>query len=120
MSNKSTTYKSNTSTAKRKQNNKSAKLTIQNGCFSGLKMMLTRKKTILGSDLDCDICLDNSLVSGEHAMITKSGGEYIIEDLNSKDGILINRREAHRRKLNNGDIIEIGKFKIKFSGQGQP
>jgi pSer/pThr/pTyr-binding forkhead associated (FHA) protein len=115
MSKKSTSYKSRTATAKKGRKHKSAILTIQNSCFSGLQISLNKKQTLLGSDLNCDVCLDHSLVSKEHAMILKSNSEYMIEDLNSQNGITINQKEAHRRKLKNGDIIEIGGFKMKFS-----
>lgn len=115
MSKKSTSYKGRTATAKKSRKHKSAILTIQNSCFSGLQIPINKKQTLLGSGLHCDVCLDHSLVSNEHAMIVNCGSEYNIEDLNSKNGITVNQKEAHRKKLKSGDIIEIGGFKIKFS-----
>lgn len=91
-------------------------LRITNGCFSGLKMDIKKKKTLLGSSVDCDICLDNNLVSDEHALITKCGPSCWIEDLNSKHGTFINGREVHRTKLKKGDKISMGNFELVFSG----
>lgn len=91
-----------------------ARLVIVNGCFSGLEINLSRAKTILGRDIGCDICLDHSFVSEEHAVITRIEGYYALEDLNSRHGTSINGREVHKIRLNNGDLIGIGSFEIRF------
>jgi pSer/pThr/pTyr-binding forkhead associated (FHA) protein len=95
---------------------KNARLTITNSCFAGLEIVLRKRRTTLGRDIGCDICLDDSLVSSEHASITRTGTGYIIEDLNSRNGITLNGKEAHQKKLHKGDTIVIGGFKLKFSG----
>ena len=101
--------------AEAKSISRNAKLTITNSCFAGLEIVLKKKRVTLGKNVDCDICLDDSLVSEEHASITKTDVGYIIEDLNSRSGITLNGRETHQRKLHKGDTIEIGNFKLKFS-----
>lgn len=92
-------------------------LEITTGCFAGLRMNLNKKKTMLGRDVDCDICLDQNLVSNEHALIIKSGPACWIEDLNSKHGTFINGREIHRTRLKNGDRITMGNFELVFHGR---
>ncbi len=92
-------------------------LEIANGCFAGLIMKLDKKKTMLGRDVDCDICLDQNLVSNEHALIIKSGPAFWIEDLNSKHGTFINGREIHRTRLKNRDRITMGDFELVFHGR---
>ena len=87
---------------------------ITNGYFSGLEMVLKKKRTLLGKSTTCDICLDHNLVSEEHALIYKSGPTCWIEDLNSKHGTFINNREIHRAKLKNKDKISIGDFTLEF------
>jgi pSer/pThr/pTyr-binding forkhead associated (FHA) protein len=94
---------------------KNARLTITNSCFAGLEILLKKRKTTLGRKLDCDICLDDSLVSDEHATIMRIDGGFLIEDLNSRNGLTLNGKEVHQRKLHNGDTIEIGSFRLKFS-----
>lgn len=69
----------------------------------------------LGRSLGCDVCLDDSLVSDEHAAITRTDIGFIIEDLNSRNGVTLNGREVHQRKLRHGDTIMIGGFRLKFS-----
>jgi len=94
---------------------KKGTLIITNGCFAGLEITLKKKKTTLGRSIDCDICLDDSLVSEEHAEIIRAEEGFILNDLNSRNGTSVNGREVHNYKLNNGDIIEIGNFRLRFS-----
>lgn len=98
----------------RGEKNGKARLVIVNGCFSGLEMSLGKAKTTLGSDIGCDICLDHSFVSEEHATISRTDGYYVLEDLNSRHGTSINGNEVHRIRLKNGDLIGIGNFEIRF------
>jgi pSer/pThr/pTyr-binding forkhead associated (FHA) protein len=93
---------------------RNAKLTILNSCFAGLEIILRKKRVTLGKNIACDICLDDSLVSDEHASITRTDSGYVIEDLNSRNGITLNGRETHQRRLHKGDTIEIGGFRLKF------
>jgi pSer/pThr/pTyr-binding forkhead associated (FHA) protein len=94
---------------------KNATLTIQNGCFAGLVILLDKAKMLLGRDVGCDICLDDSLVSEEHAAISRNGDEFVLEDLNSRNGTSVNGERINRRKLRNGETISIGNFSLKFS-----
>lgn len=99
----------------KRNSRKNATLVITNGCFAGLEILLRKKRMSLGRDINCDICLDDPLVSNEHAVILKTEEGFVIEDLNSRNGTTLNRREIHRRKLRNGDMITIGEFQLKFS-----
>jgi len=94
---------------------KNATLTIQNGCFAGLVIPLSRARMILGRNVGCDICLDDSLVSEEHASISRQGGDFILEDLNSRNGTSVNGGRINRRKLRSGETISIGNFSLRFS-----
>jgi pSer/pThr/pTyr-binding forkhead associated (FHA) protein len=96
---------------------KNATLTITTGCFAGLSINLRKERTTLGRDLGCDVCLDDSLASNEHATIVKTSDGFYIEDLNSRNGTSVNGKEVHQKKLGSGDIISIGNFRIKFSSK---
>ena len=115
MAAKTSSYKGNLAASKNKKRRKNAMLTITNGCFAGLKINIKRARTFLGRDLKCDICLDSSLVSDEHAIIRNTAEGYIIEDLNSRNGLGLNGKATTRGKLRHGDTISIGNFKLKFS-----
>ena len=82
------------------------------------EVQLTKDKTTLGRRPYNDIVIDNLAVSGEHATIQMAGGEVSIEDLNSTNGTYVNGKAIKKQSLQNGDSIEIGKYKIKFIGDG--
>ncbi len=94
---------------------KNATITITNGCFAGLEIALAKKKMTLGRGIECDICLDHTNVSNEHAIIVKEGDEYILEDLGSSRGTMLNKRPVRREQLHDGDLISIGAFQLRFS-----
>lgn len=101
--------------ARKRKAAKNAILTIQNGCFAGLVIPLNKAKILLGRNVGCDICLDDSLVSDEHAAVLRNGKEFVLEDLNSRNGTSVNGEEVHRKRLRNGETISIGNFTLKFS-----
>lgn len=82
--------------------------------------LITKEKTTLGRRPYNDIVIDNLAVSGEHALVHASGGDVVIEDLNSTNGTYINGRAVKKQPLAHGDVIEIGKYRIKFLAMGSP
>ncbi len=77
-------------------------------------VQLTKDKTTLGRRPYNDIVIDNLAVSGEHAVLQMVGADVFIEDLNSTNGTYINGKAIKKQLLVNSDIVEIGKYKIKF------
>lgn len=82
------------------------------------EVQLTKDKTTLGRRPYNDIVIDNLAVSGEHAVLQMTGSEVVLEDLNSTNGTYLNGKAIKKQQLQNGDSIEIGKYKIKFVGDG--
>jgi pSer/pThr/pTyr-binding forkhead associated (FHA) protein len=80
------------------------------------EVQLTKERTTLGRRPYNDIVIDNLAVSGEHAVIQLVGSDVAIEDLNSTNGTYVNGKAVKKQSLQNGDSIEIGKYKIKFVG----
>ena len=80
------------------------------------EVQLTKDRTTLGRRPYNDIVIDNLAVSGEHAVMQMSGAEVHIEDLNSTNGSYVNGKAIKKHLLQNGDVIEVGKYKIKFVG----
>jgi pSer/pThr/pTyr-binding forkhead associated (FHA) protein len=78
-------------------------------------VQLTKDKTTLGRRPYNDIVIDNLAVSGEHAVLQMTGGEVYLEDLNSTNGTYVNGKSTKKQLLQNGDIIEVGKYKIRFA-----
>jgi FHA domain len=87
------------------------------------EVQLSKDRTTLGRRPYNDIVIDNLAVSGEHAVLQMNGAEVYLEDLNSTNGTYINGKAAKKQLLHNGDVVEVGKYKIKFvnetADQGQ-
>ncbi|HET9952874.1 MAG TPA: sigma 54-interacting transcriptional regulator [Polyangiaceae bacterium] len=64
----------------------------------------------LGRDEGCDVRLDGDRVSRRHASIRRSGSLWLLDDLDSKNGLFINARRSPGAALENGDVIRIGDF----------
>ena len=75
---------------------------------------LTKERTTLGRRPYNDIVIDNLAVSGEHAVIHMADDGVEIEDVGSTNGTYVNAKAVTRQELRNGDIIEVGKYKIRF------
>ncbi len=63
----------------------------------------------IGRDEHCEICLPAQSVSGEHALIQRKDGAYVIEDAGSTNGLKINGlTPSGVAVLRDGDSIRIG------------
>jgi pSer/pThr/pTyr-binding forkhead associated (FHA) protein len=80
---------------------------------------LDREVTVLGRDTACDIVLPDQEVSKRHARIVRKGYGYYIEDFQSTNGTRVGDRDLTGiHLLDDGDLIEIGSFRLVFSGGG--
>jgi hypothetical protein len=61
-----------------------------------------------------DIQIDNPVISGEHAAIMTILQDSFLEDLDSTNGTLVNGRQIQKHALRHNDVIEIGKYKLKY------
>lgn len=75
---------------------------------------LVKEHTAVGRRPYNDIVIDHLAVSGEHAVFHLVGGEVEVEDLNSTNGTYVNGKPIKRQPLRNGDLVEVGKYKIRF------
>lgn len=81
------------------------------------EVQLSKERTSLGRRPYNDIVIDNLAVSGEHAVLEMIGNEVYLEDLNSTNGVIINGKKISKQQLHNGDIAELGKYKIRFEDE---
>jgi len=63
----------------------------------------------IGRRPDNTICIDNMAVSGMHAKIERKGDEYMLTDLNSRNGTYVNGKRISQVTLKANDQIAIGK-----------
>ena len=78
------------------------------------EVQVTKDRTSVGRRPYNDVVIDNLAVSGEHAVLQMSGNEVYLEDLNSTNGTFVNGKAVKKQLLNDSDMVEIGKYKIKY------
>ncbi|MBI1398129.1 MAG: FHA domain-containing protein [Betaproteobacteria bacterium] len=78
---------------------------------------LTKERTTIGRKAHNDVQIDNLAVSGEHAAIVTILNDSFLEDLGSTNGTLVNGQPIKKHFLQNGDVIEIGKYKVKYMNE---
>jgi hypothetical protein len=72
------------------------------------------ERTTIGRSPDCDIFLDDVTVSRRHAVLVRRDDGFFIEDQGSLNGTFLNRRRIESGRLENGDELQIGKYKLSF------
>jgi pSer/pThr/pTyr-binding forkhead associated (FHA) protein len=91
-----------------------ARLVISQGDALMQVVTIDKEAMTIGRRPYNDICLDDLTVSGEHAVVRTINGERFILDLNSRNGSAVNSITVEKQLLVDGDIIDIGAFRLKF------
>jgi len=71
--------------------------------------------TTIGRAPESDLCLTDSSVSRRHAIVTIGPNGAFIEDAQSVNGVTVNRRRVHQARLADGDVIELGIRRFRFT-----
>ncbi|HXV09804.1 MAG TPA: FHA domain-containing protein [Burkholderiales bacterium] len=75
---------------------------------------LAKERVTIGRKPHNDIQIENLAVSGEHACIVTILNDSFLEDLGSTNGTLVNGNSIKKHILQNNDVIEIGKYRLKY------
>jgi hypothetical protein len=82
---------------------------------SGQRISLGDRPVTVGRQSDCTIPLNDQNVSRRHAQITPGRGAYLIADLGSTNGTMLNgTRITGEQRLNDGDILSFGSTYVRF------
>lgn len=95
-----------------------AVLVVKKGPEAGTNFFLEKDVVTCGRDAESDIFLDDVTVSRRHAEIRRDAGGFAIVDSDSLNGTFVNRNRVDQAPLNNGDEIQIGKFKLVIFTEG--
>ena len=76
---------------------------------------------IFDSDLSCiaivaakEVFLDDVTVSRDHALLIRRGEQWHLDDCGSLNGTYVNRSRIESQRLEEGDEVQIGKYKLTF------
>jgi pSer/pThr/pTyr-binding forkhead associated (FHA) protein len=75
---------------------------------------LERDRVIIGRLADSDVVLSDPGASRRHAEIRRENGQFVLQDLGSTNGTLVNDEAVDERTLQEGDRIGIGRTVLEF------
>jgi hypothetical protein len=80
----------------------------------GQSFPLSGEKMTIGRSPETDVFLDDVTVSREHATLVRRSGGWFLDDSGSLNGTYVNRQRVDSHRLEDGDELQIGKFKLTF------
>jgi pSer/pThr/pTyr-binding forkhead associated (FHA) protein len=90
-------------------------LAVRSGGPPGTIFPLDRDEVTIGREPRADVFLDDVTVSRNHAVITRQRSGTALRDLGSLNGTYVNRRRIDDEEmLEDGDELQIGKFRLTF------
>jgi pSer/pThr/pTyr-binding forkhead associated (FHA) protein len=80
----------------------------------GETFSLEGERLSIGRRPESNIFLDDVTVSRDHALLVKRGGAYYLDDCGSLNGTYVNRQRVDSHRLEDGDELQIGKYKLSY------
>jgi FHA domain len=84
------------------------------GGRAGESFTIEGERMSIGRTPDADVFLDDVTVSRNHALLVERQDGHYIDDLGSLNGTYVNRRRIESHRLEDGDEIQIGKYKLSY------
>ncbi len=75
---------------------------------------VNKDRMVIGSKASNEIPLENANADNEHAVITRCGDLYVIEDLGSANGTFVHERKITKLLLSDEDVISVGNCQLRF------
>lgn len=91
------------------------KLRIKTGEEKGKSYPIRDSVVLIGRDSSNTITLPDKKVSRKHASISPQGSEFLIEDLGSANGTMVNNRPVRQQILKPGDEVRMGSTLLEFA-----
>ena len=92
-----------------------AELQVLNGPLQWKTCKLSGPRFLIGRSDTCHLLLTDGWVSREHAVIIESGpGEFMVQDLDSENGIYVNGERVKDSKLKHSDVLRIGRTEMRL------
>jgi hypothetical protein len=80
----------------------------------GQSFPLHGERMTIGRSPDAAVFLDDVTVSRDHAVLVHRSGAWYLDDSGSLNGTYVNRRRIDSHKLEDGDELQVGKYKLTY------
>ena len=84
------------------------------GGLVGQSFPLSGERMTIGRAPDSDVFLDDVTVSRNHAVLVRRAGGWHLDDSGSLNGTYVNRSRIDSRRLEDGDELQVGKYKLTY------
>src|SRR4030095_2334919 len=84
------------------------------GGRAGESFSIEGDRMTIGRSPDAGVFLDDVTVSRNHARRVKRRDGLYLDGLGSLNGTYVNRRRIESHKLQNGDELQVGKYKLTY------
>ena len=91
------------------------RLVCLTGGNKGESYILLGNRVVIGRGDKVDIKINDTKASREHAEITKVGENWVVTDLGSQNGVMINEHKITQQQINETDKLIIGQTVFKFA-----
>jgi len=89
-------------------------LVMRSGERSGERFNITQDRIEIGRNPECSVCLDDVTVSRRHAELRCTDGGVVVTDMGSLNGTYVNQERVDESILQNGDELQVGKYRMVF------
>lgn len=87
----------------------------QSGVAAGKVFQLGPSNIIGRSMENCEVALNDSFLSSQHARLELRGDEWVLEDLRSTNGTFVNEMEVRDATIvEEGDIVRVGRVEMRL------
>ena len=83
-----------------------------------LSFPLRQGSTLIGRHPSCHVCIPAKGLSRRHCQIYVDGTTAMLRDLGSSNGTFVNSQRVERTQLQDGDVISLGGFQLRFDSEG--
>jgi pSer/pThr/pTyr-binding forkhead associated (FHA) protein len=80
----------------------------------GESFAVDQERMSIGRRPDAEVFLDDVTVSRDHALLVKRADQWHLDDCGSLNGTYVNRSRIESQRLEEGDEVQIGKYKLTF------
>ena len=80
----------------------------------GESFPVDRERMSIGRRPESEVFLDDITVSRDHALLIRRGDDWYLDDCGSLNGTYVNRSRIDSQRLEEGDEVQIGKYKLTF------
>jgi pSer/pThr/pTyr-binding forkhead associated (FHA) protein len=87
------------------------------GGREGESFAVDGERMAIGRRPECEVFLDDITVSRDHALLIRRGDQWYLDDCGSLNGTYVNRSRIESQQLQEGDEVQIGKYKLTFHGR---